>query len=177
MGNKKNEHAELLLLGGIISSGHCMQIFFPQIVSLEQENVGTKIHKPKPKHKYKRHSTHSGSIRLLSLRWVEFNCETDKNCDNGLFLLCQRAFPLWTLTGENERERGLTGWTTALDWEFARSDSFAAGKKLVTGSKVPSDLLQLKSGHSENLDFTHLFFVLHYSSSKYNSSMKRLDVS
>ena len=87
-----------------------------------------------------------------------------------------RVFPLWTLTGENERERGLTGWATALDWELTRSDSLAARKELVTGSKVPSDLLQLKSGHSENLDFTHLFFVLHYSSSKYNSSMKRLDV-
>ena len=69
------------------------------------------------------------------------------------------GFLLWTLTGENGRERGLTGWTTALDWELARSDSLAAGKELVTGSKVPSDLLQLKSGHSENLDFTRLFFV------------------
>ena len=69
------------------------------------------------------------------------------------------GFLLWTLTEENGRERGLTGWTTALDWELARSDSLAAGKELVTGSKVPSDLLQLKSGHSENLDFTRLFFV------------------
>ena len=34
--------------------------------------------------------------------------------------------------------------------------------KLVTGSKVRLDLLQLKSGHLENLDFTRLFFVLHY---------------
>ena len=58
-------------------------------------------------------------------------------CDNGLFLL-------WTLTGENELKRGLTGWTTVLDWELAWSDSLAAGKELVTGSKVPSDLLQLK---------------------------------
>ena len=74
-------------------------------------------------------------------------------CDTGFF-------PLWALTWENEHERGLTGWTTALDWELARSDSLAAGKELVTGSKIPSDLLQLKSGHSENLDFTHLFFVL-----------------
>ena len=47
-----------------------------------------------------------------------------------------------------------------LDWELARSDSLAAGKELVTDSKVPSGLLQLKSGHSENLDLTRLFFVL-----------------
>ena len=103
------------------------------------------------------------------------NGDYGDDCDNGLFPW-QGVFPLWTLTGGNEREWGLTGWTTALDWELARSDSLAAGKELVTGSKVPSDLLQPKSGHSENLDFTHLFFVLHYSSSKYNSSMKRLDV-
>ena len=41
MENKKIEHAELFLLGGIISSGYCMQIFFPQILSLEHENAGT----------------------------------------------------------------------------------------------------------------------------------------
>ena len=41
MENRKDEHAVLFLLGGIISAGHCMQIFFPQIVSLEQEIPGT----------------------------------------------------------------------------------------------------------------------------------------
>ena len=41
MENKKDEHAELTLLAGIISSGHCMQIFCPQIASLKQENPGT----------------------------------------------------------------------------------------------------------------------------------------
>ena len=74
------------------------------------------------------------------------------------------------LTGENERiSRGLIGWATVLDWELARSVSLAAGKELFTGSKVPSDLLHLKSGHSENLDFTRLFYVLRYTSLLYNS--------
>ena len=50
--------------------------------------------------------------------------------------------------------RGLTGpnWlqTCALDYEInstrelARSNSLAAGEELVTGSRVPSDLLQLE---------------------------------
>ena len=111
------------------------------------------------------------SQRLASRLSAADDFKGNVNCQ-----LWQPVFPLWTLTGENERERGLTGWTTALDWELARSDSLAAGKELVTGPKVPSDLLQLKSGHSENLDFIHLFFVLRYSSSKYNSSMKFLDV-
>ena len=96
-------------------------------------------------------------------------------CDNGRFPW-QRVLPALNSNWENKREGGVTGWTTALDWELAWSDSLAAGKELVTGSKVPSDLLQLKSGHSENLDLTRLFLVLRYSSSKYNSSMKRLDV-
>ena len=43
--------------------------------------------------------------------------------------------------------------------ELARGDSLAAGEELVTGSKVPSDLLQLKSGQSENWDFTRLFIL------------------
>ena len=29
------------------------------------------------------------------------------------------------------------------------------------GSKIPLDLLQLKSGHLENLDFTRLFSAVH----------------
>ena len=41
-------------------------------------------------------------------------------------IIWQRVFPLWTLTGENERVRGLSGWITAFDWELARSDSLAA---------------------------------------------------
>ena len=47
----------------------------------------------------------------------------------------QRFFPLLPFTGENERIRDLTDWTTALDWELARSDSLSAGEELVTGSK------------------------------------------
>ena len=41
MENKKDELVELFLLGGIITSGHCMQMFCTQIASLEQENPGT----------------------------------------------------------------------------------------------------------------------------------------
>ena len=69
------------------------------------------------------------------------------------------GFPALNSNWENERIRGLTGWTTALDLgiQLAQSDSLAAGEELATGSKVPSDLLQLKSGHAENLDFTLLF--------------------
>ena len=78
------------------------------------------------------------------------------------FVTVATVLTLLTLTRVNGREKGLTGWTTALYWELPRSDSLVAGKELVMGSKVPSDLLQLKSGHSENLDFTRLFFVLHY---------------
>ena len=66
--------------------------------------------------------------------------------------------------------RGLTGWTTALDWKLARS-SLAAGKELVMGSKIPLDLLQLKSGHLENLDYTRLFSAVHI-----RPSCKTLDV-
>ena len=88
---------------------------------------------------------------------VHLTCVLEANlCDNGFFR------SELSLSREDERERGLTGWTAALDWELARSDSLAARKELVTGFKVPSDLLQLKSGHSESLDFTHLFFVLRY---------------
>ena len=49
--------------------------------------------------------------------------------------------------------------------ELVRGDLLAAGEELVTGFKVPSDPLELNSGHSENLDFTPLFFVLRYTSS------------
>ena len=42
-------------------------------------------------------------------------------CDNGLF-------PLRTLTGENERIRGLTGWTTALDWEISSERLACCGR-------------------------------------------------
>ena len=90
-------------------------------------------------------------------------CEIFTTVWQRAFPLWPRGFLLWTLTGGNGRERGLTGWTPALDWELARSDwsdSLVAGKELVTGSKVLSDLLQLESGHSENLDFPRLFFVL-----------------
>ena len=51
-------------------------------------------------------------------------------------------------------------WVGDCAWgRLGRSNSLAAGEELVTGPKVPSDLLQLKSGHSNNLDFTRLLFV------------------
>ena len=75
-------------------------------------------------------------------------------------LLWKRDFLLWTLTGENGNQlTGLTGLTTALGERLARSHSLAAEEEQVAGSKVPLDLLQLKSGHLESLDFERLFFV------------------
>jgi len=50
--------------------------------------------------------------------------------------------------------------TTALRERLARSNSLPAAEELVTGSKAPSDLLQLKSGHSENFNFTRFLTVL-----------------
>ena len=48
--------------------------------------------------------------------------------------LWQRVFSLSPLTEENELTRGLTGWTTTLDWALARSDSLATVMNL---SRVP----------------------------------------
>ena len=55
--------------------------------------------------------------------------------------------------------------------ELARSNSLAAEEELVTGSKIQSDLLQLKLGHLENMEFARLFFVVCYTSSMYNPLM------
>ena len=46
--------------------------------------------------------------------------------------------------------------TCMLDWELVRSNLIAAEEELVTGSKVPSNLLQLKSEDPENLDYVRL---------------------
>ena len=49
--------------------------------------------------------------------------------------------------------------------ELVRKTCLLRERNFSRGFKVPSDLLELKSGHSENLDFTRLFFVLRYTSS------------
>ena len=55
--------------------------------------------------------------------------------------------------------------------ELARSNSLAAEEELVTGSKIQSDLLQLKLRHLEKMEFARLFFVVCYTSSMYNPLM------
>ena len=63
--------------------------------------------------------------------------------------LWQRVFPLWTLNWGKRTCKmpgNFAGELCLTPWELARNNSLAAGKTLVTGSKVPSD-------HQDTLHF------------------------